>query len=201
MHFGTWPRVCWKHLPTVEPKLSTLPTNNSVTLRTYRKYCMEYERLKPAGTNNIIVQLTSQSTEGSLTNTSNRGRISSARDLRADRQWTMTCRNSPRLTGCGCRRPTSWRVKRKGTSSGTGSTFKNISNPLHALLRDSLHSVSSVIARHAIRPVLAGTVPVWRLCPGVPVSLPKSPGCAFNQPVESYTWYISCLWENVFYNE
>jgi len=29
--------------------------------------------------------------------------------------------------------------------------------------------------RHTIRPVLAGTVPVERLCPGVPVSQPKSP--------------------------
>jgi len=37
------------------------------------------------------------------------------------------------------------------------------------------------MTRHTIRPVLAGTVPVWRLCAGVPVSLPKSPGYAFSQ--------------------
>ena len=36
--------------------------------------------------------------------------------------------------------------------------------------------------RHTIRPVLAGTVPVLRLCPGVPVSQPKNPGYALNQP-------------------
>ena len=40
---------------------------------------------------------------------------------------------------------------------------------------------NSIIRRHTIRPVLAGTVPVSRLCPGVPVSQRKSPGYAFSQ--------------------
>ena len=34
----------------------------------------------------------------------------------------------------------------------------------------------AVFGRHTIRPVLSGTVPVCRLCPGVPVSQPKSSG-------------------------
>ena len=37
------------------------------------------------------------------------------------------------------------------------------------------------IDRHTIRPVSAGTVPVLRLCPDVPVSQQKSPDYAFSQ--------------------
>ena len=66
----------------------------------------------------------------------------------------------------------------KSSSNRADQTIPNLTLPLFTAVPSS--NYESI--RHTIRPVLAGTDAVLRLCPGVPVSQPKSPGYALNQP-------------------